>query len=197
MRRRRPLLVLGAVLAATLAACSAGPESGSSTPASPTVSSSPSATGVPSEVPDLERLLPDVIGGEITRKASMTGQSLIETSSADQTFIDFIDRLGVASADVGVAYAIADGMQVQAVAYRVAGVETGILLDELQASVGTDQAGAEVTWEDVELEGRSVRRGTAAGATDASIYLYGHEDIVFIIIAADPELAGGVAAGLP
>lgn len=168
--------------------------------ASPTLTPVPSvgadASGAPRELPDLEALLPDEVGGEPTEKLSMSGASLLGTGGGDPTFTDFLERLGAEPADVGVAYAFTAEGTVQAFAYRVDGAATDVLLDELQASVETEQA-AEVAWEEAMVGGKAVRRGTAADATDAAIYVYAHDDTAFIIVTDDPDLAAEVATALP
>ena len=194
--RRRPWLA--AALPILLVACSSGGEGTPTLSPSPTSAASigTDASGPPSEVPDLEAMLPDQIGGEETQKVSMTGGSLIGTSGADPTFTDFVERLGAEPDDVAVAYAFTTQGTVQAFAYRVVGAETAILLDELQASVDTEQE-AEVAWEEATVGNKAVRRGTAEDATDAAIYLYGLDDTAFIIVTDDPQLAAEVATALP
>lgn len=154
------------------------------------------ASGAPRELPDLEALLPDEVGGQPTQKLSMSGASLLGTGNADPTFTDFLERLGAEPADVGVAYAFTAEGTVQAFAYRVDGAATDVLVEELQASVETAQE-AEVAWEEATVGGKALRRGTAADATDAAIYVYGHDDTAFIIVTEDPELAAEVATALP
>lgn len=192
-RRGALLLVL------LLAACSAG---SSSTPlATPTpaasVSSSTPPNDLPSEDPALEALLPDEIGGEATEKLSMRGDGLVAAGSSDPTFAAFIERLDARPEDVGVAYAYTLESEVQAFAYQVAGAAPDRLLDELQASVQAQDEASDVTWSDASVGGKDVRVGQAAQSTDASIYLYGSGDVVFIIVTDDAALAAEVAAGLP
>jgi hypothetical protein len=196
--RPRSSAWLAAALPILLVACSSG-ETASPTPRptlTPIPSASAGATGAPRELPDLEALLPDEVGGEATQKLSMSGATLLGSGGGDPTFTDFLERLGAEAADVGVAYAFTAEGTVQAFAYRVDGAATEMLVDELQASVETAQE-AEVAWEEATVGDKSVRRGTAAGATDAAIYVYGHADTAFIIVTEDPELAAEVATALP
>lgn len=193
----RRLVVAGLVLA--LAACSAAPQpSPSSSAATPTPAvSSAAPSDLPSEDPALEALLPDEIGGEPTEKLSMRGDGLFASGSADPSFAEFVERLDAQPEDVGVAYAYSLESEVQAFAYQVVGADQDRLLEELEASVRAQDEASDVTWSEVTLGDRVVRRGIAAEATDASIYLYGAGDIVFLIVTADEALATEVAAGLP
>lgn len=189
----------GPVLVLLLVACSPGSSTVSVQPSMPAGSAVPSAPpdDLPSEDAALEALLPDEIGGESTEKLSMRGDGLVAGGSSDPTFAAFIERLDAEPEDVGVAYAYTLESEVQAFAYQVDGVDTERLLDELQASVQAQDAAADVTWSEDSVGDKRVRIGQAAEATDASIYLYGSGDVVFIIVTDDPALAAEVATGLP
>ena len=188
----------GPVLVLLLVACSSGSSTVSVAPSTPAVSTAPSAPAdLPSEDPALEALLPDEIGGESTEKLSMRGDGLVAAGSSDPTFAAFIERLDAQPDQVGVAYAYTLESEVQAFAYQVEGVDTDRLVDELQASVQAQDAATDVTWSEDSLGDKQVRIGQAAEATDASIYLYGSGDVVFIIVTDDPALAAEVATGLP
>lgn len=185
-----------AVLGVVLVACGGTGDATPTTRSIPPSVTMPAASSLPSDDPELEALLPDQIGGEATQKLSMAGDGLVGGGTADETFVAFLERIDADPEDVSVAYAWTLESEVQAFAYRVAGAATTTLLRELEASVETEDAAA-VTWEDATIGGKRVRYGSAPDATDASIFLYGHEDVVFIVVSPDPDLAAEVASGLP
>ena len=180
-----------AALAVLLVGC--GLTGGTSSAPSP----SPASSGLPSEDPALEALLPDEIGGEATEKLSLRGPELVGAGSSDPTFADFVERLGADPEGVAVAYAYTLESEVQVFAYQVRDSRPERLLDELQAAIGAQEATADVTWAPSSLADRPVRLGTPADPANALIYLQGVQDIGFIIVTDDPDLAGEVAGGLP
>ena len=160
-------------------------------------SPSPASSGLPSEDPALEALLPDEVGGEATEKLSLRGPELVGAGSSDPTFADFVERLGADPDGLAVAYAYTLESEVQVFAYRVNDTDPERLLDALQTAIGAQEATAGVTWTQSTLAGRRVRLGTPADPANALIYLQGVQDIGFIIVTDDPALAGEVAGGLP
>jgi hypothetical protein len=162
-----------------------------------TPSPSPASSGLPSEDPELEALLPDQIGGEATEKLSLRGPELVGAGSSDPTFADFVERLAADPDDVAVAYAYTLESEVQVFAYQIRGTEPEPLLDALQAAIGAQEATAGVTWTPAVLADRPVRMGTPVDPGNARIYLHGIPDIGFIIVTDDPALAAEVAGGLP
>jgi hypothetical protein len=193
------LTLTGFVLVLTACAPAVDPSSalGSATPIATPAGSPAAPSDLPSEDPALEALLPDEIGGEPTEKLSLRGDGLVASGSADPSFAEFVERLDAEPEDVGVAYAYTLESEVQAFAYQVIGADPSRLLEELEASVRAQDEASDVTWSDATLGDRQVRRGTAAEATDASIYLYGAGDIVFLIVTDDEALATELVAGLP
>ena len=192
---RRALTAL--LLALTACAPATEPSSASGSAVASPAGSHAAPSDLPSEDSALEALLPDQIGGEPTEKLSLRGDGLVASGSADPSFAEFVERLDAQPEDVGVAYAYTLESEVQAFAYQVIGADPGRLIEELEASVRAQDEASDVTWSDATLGDRQVRRGTAAEATDASIYLYGARDIVFLIVTDDKALATEVVAGLP
>lgn len=180
-----------AALAVLLVGC--GLAGGSAAVPSP----SPASSGLPSEDPALEALLPDEIGAEATEKLSLRGPGLVGAGSSDPTFADFVERLGADPEGVAVAYAYTLESEVQVFAYQVRDTASERLLDALQAAIGAQKATAGVTWTQSTLAGRPVRLGTPADAGNALIYLHGVQDIGFITVTDDPALAAEVVGGLP
>ena len=185
------------LLALTACAPATEPSSASGSAVTSPAGSPAAPSDLPSEDPALEALLPDQIGNEPTEKLSMRGDGLFASGSADPSFAEFVERLDSQPEDVGVAYAYTLESEVQAFAYQVVGADPDRLLDELEASVRAQDEASDVTWSDATLGTRQVRRGTAAEATDASIYLYGAGDVVFLIVTDEEALATEVVAGLP
>jgi len=203
-----------AALALALAACSSGSSSSASASASASASTatqsevaSASATESSSALPsfdlpnsdtELEALLPDQIGGKQTVKSSMKGSELMTSGGDNQQFIDFLNSVGAQPDDVSVAFAFALSTTADSTAvaaFRVKGVDHGILLNELSTAMQSDESATGFT--DANVGGKNVKKGTAPGQQTTAVYLYGVADLVFSVTSASDAAAAEVLSHLP
>lgn len=206
------LLALTLAFSVVLAACS------SEASASPTASASASAADsiasgsaeasssaaesvalpsldLPSSAADLEAILPDEIGGQPVTKLSMAGDEFIGSGQTDESFEDFLGRVGAEPDDVSVAFAFSTSQAGSGViAFRVAGASQDEMLGAFQAA--SDAEGDVVGWTDANVGGKSVKVATQVdGATP--MYLYPRGDILFIVTAPSEDAAAEILSALP
>ena len=192
------------LLTVVLAACSS---SGGATPSptpSPTPVPTPSASAsgalpsfnLPSNAKELEALLPDTLGGAKVTKASMKGSDFVNSSSSNAELKAWLDSVGKSLNDVSAAFEfVASGTSSSAVfAFRVAGVDNGKLIDEFKKS--SDTSGPAMTWTSANVGGKNVQKATDS-SQNATVYLYGSADLMFIVETNDPAIAQEALSHLP
>jgi len=192
------------LLTVVLAACSS---SGGATPSptpSPTPVPTPSASAsgalpsfnLPSNAKELEALLPDTLGGAKVTKASMKGSDFVNSSSSNAELKAWLDSVGKSLNDVSAAFGfVASGTSSSAVfAFRVAGVDNGKLIDEFKKS--SDTSGPAMTWTSANVGGKNVQKATDS-SQNATVYLYGSADLMFIVETNDPAIAQEALSHLP
>ena len=197
-----------AFLTVLVAACSSG--SGASSSPSPTPTPSPSPTEQPTTagggptftagaVGDLERILPDQVGGVTIKKESAKGTDFLKSSTANSKEVaDFFTKIGANPADVTVATGIGQSTDVAKIvfifAFRAPGSDETRLLDAFQQTTATGSS--PVTWTAANVGGKSIRKATGGTATSGQ-YLYAKGDILFLISASETALADEVLSKLP
>jgi len=192
------------LLTVVLAACSS---SGGATPSptpSPTPVPTPSASAsgalpsfnLPSNAKELEALLPDTLGGAKVTKASMKGSDFVNSSSSNAELTAWLNSVGKSLNDVSAAFGfVASGTSSNAVfAFRVAGVDNGKLIDEFKKS--SDTSGPAMTWTSANVGGKNVQKATDS-SQNATVYLYGSADLMFIVETNDPAIAQEALSHLP
>ena len=204
--KRPAIAAFAGLLTVVLAACSS---SGGATPSPtpsptpvPTPSAGASASGalpsfnLPSNAKELEALLPDTLGGAKVTKASMKGSDFVNSSSSNAELKAWLDSVGKSLNDVSAAFGfVASGTSSSAVfAFRVAGVDNGKLIDEFKKS--SDTSGPAMTWTSANVGGKNVQKATDS-SQNATVYLYGSADLMFIVETNDPAIAQEALSHLP
>jgi hypothetical protein len=219
VRRLLPILaILTFVL--VLANCQAAAPSGSatSTPA-PTEAPTPEPTeaatdgagptdaasgGLPNfnADPALEAQLPDEILHTTLTKFSFRAADVLDEGAVDedtQRFLETITGMGASLDDVSLAFAadMTGGLNVQLIAFRVAGANADQLLAAIVTEAESDAGPGDLIGE-ATLGGKTVTTLLeASGAADGPAYLYASGDTVYLIQSPDEALAAEALAALP
>jgi len=193
------------LLTVVLVACSSG--SGASTPTpspTPTPVPTPSAAAsgalpsfnLPSNAKELEALLPDTLGGAKLTKASMKGSDFVNSSSSNPELKAWLDSLGKSLDDVSAAFGfVASGTSGSFIfAFRVQGVDHSKLMDEFIKTSNT--SGTAMTFTSANVGGKNVQKATDT-SQNATIYLYGTADLLFLVETNDPAIAQEAISHLP
>lgn len=161
---------------------------------------------VPNSAPELLALLPDEVGGQSPfpefGELSQTGDEFMDEGDTEgnEEFVAFLQRIGAQPSDVSVAMRLYGDMEdfesmTSIFAFRVAGADSGELLDEMQSAF--EQEMDDVSWEERSVAGKSVRVPNQPLDEGQSMYLYVRNDIVFAITASDESLAEDALRQLP
>jgi hypothetical protein len=181
----------GALLAAILAACSSSGGAVTPTPL-------PTATPVASNAKELEVLLPDSLGLGAVKlvKASYTGSDFVKSANSNEEFETWLTSMGKSLDDVSAAVAFpASGTSGSAIfAFRVNGVDSARLIDAFKATAA--QGNSAMTWMSTENAGKNVQQSQDPD-TKTKIYLYGTNDLIFIVSTNDAGVAQEALAQLP
>jgi hypothetical protein len=213
--------ILIAAFVVVLAACQTASPSGSptSTPAAtPTQASTPEPTEAATEEqptdgtspglpnfnadPALEDQLPDEIRGTTLTKFSFRAADVLDEGAVDeetQRFLETITAMGASLDDVSLAVAadMSGGLNVQLIAFKVAGANADQLLAAIVAEAESDAGPGDQIGE-ANLGGKSVTTLLeASSSTEGTAYLYASGDTVYLAQSSDEALAGEVLAALP
>ena len=220
MRRLLPIFAI-VTFVLVLANCQSAAPSGSPTSAAatPTQASTPEPTeeatedpgptdggspGLPdfNADPALEAQLPDEIRGTILTKFSFRAADVLDEGAVDeetQRFLETITGMGASLDDVSLAFAadMSGGLNVQLIAFKVAGANANQLLAAIVAEAETD-AGPGDQIGQASLGGKTVTTLLdASSSTEGPAYLYASGDTVYLAQSPDEVLAGEVLAALP
>ena len=204
-------LAIGVAIVVVLTACGGGSTplpsigAGDSPAASSTTSGSSSAggsfapvttpsAGVPSlpavtsshSDPALEALLPAEVSGTPMQRSSATLASLLD-SGGDRSAIDaFLQGLGKSESDgtIAAAFDPTNTFGGGIFAFKIAGVNSGVLLPAI-VSVEKSDLGAGATTTQATVGGKSVTVVSVGNGVNDTEWVYGHEDVVFVVHAAD------------
>ena len=178
---------------ASPAAASSAPsaQSSSAPSAVATAQSSSAAASLPGVTsshadPALEALLPSEVSGTAMQRSSATLAALL-ASGGDRTAVDaFLQRLGKSESDGTYAAAfdptntIGGGI----FAFKIAGVNVDVLLPAI-VSVEQSDLGAGATTKPATVGGKSVTVVSVGTGVNDTEWVYGRDEVVFVIHAAD------------
>ena len=181
-------------------AASGSPAAGSSAPAaqpsaaSSAVATSPSSSAGPSlpavtashADPALEALLPAEISGTAMQRSSATLAALL-ASGGDRTAIDaFLQGLGKSESDgtYAAAFDTTNTVGGGIFAFKIAGVNADVLLPAI-VSVEQSDLGAGATTKQATVGGKSVTVVSVGTGVNDTEWVYGCDEVVFVIHAAD------------
>jgi hypothetical protein len=214
--RQRPLFQAGLLVAAALmlgacgASASPSPSAASAAPlvapsveASVPAEASPSAEGsqaIPSFVlpsfnadVDLEKQLPDTLGGVKLQKFSFKGADFLKGSDpSTKSFNDLLAAIGKTPADMSIA--IAGGGKVTVGAFKISGADANVVLNAFVQAAVKNQTGSSTS--DTSISGKSVKKVTTTTSTTPS-YVYAHGDVVFFVSGDDMTLVTEAFSKLP
>jgi hypothetical protein len=154
----------------------------------PPLSAGPSLPAVTSSHADpaLEALLPGEISGTPMQRSSATFAALL-ASGGDRTAIDaFLQGLGKSESDGTYAAAFDPTNTVGGgiFAFKIAGVNADVLQPAI-VSVEQSDLGAGATTKQATVGGKSVTVVSVGTGVNDTEWVYGHDDVVFVIHAAD------------
>jgi hypothetical protein len=154
----------------------------------PPLSAGPSLPAVTSSHADpaLEALLPGEISGTSMQRSSATFAALL-ASGGDRTAIDaFLQGLGKSESDGTYAAAFDPTNTVGGgiFAFKIAGVNAGVLLPAI-VSVEQSDLGAGATTKQATVGGKSVTVVSVGTGVNDTEWVYGRDDVVFVIHASD------------
>jgi hypothetical protein len=187
-----------------VAACSNSAGTSATPTPTPTPVPTPSSSGlvIPSignSDQELEKLIPDSVGGVTLQKFSMKGNEFIASASSSAETKAFLDALGVSPADVAVAFGYgADPSSQSAVAVFVfhaqgAGSDKLITVFKKAANEGSTT----YTWQAGNVGGKTVQIGTNPASANAKIFLYATNDDLFFVSTSTEAQATEVLGNLP
>lgn len=187
-----------------VAACSDSAGTSAMPTPSPTPAATPSSSGlvIPSignSDQELERLIPDSVGGVTLQKFSMKGNEFIASASSSAETKAFLDALGVSPADVAVAFGYgADPSSQSAVAvfvFHAQGAGSDKLITVFKKAA--DEGSTTYTWQAGSVGGKSVQIGINPASANAKIYLYATNDDLFFVSTSTEAQATEVLGNLP
>lgn len=187
-----------------VAACSDSAGTSTTPTPSPTPVATPSSSGlvIPSignSDQELEKLIPDSVGGVTLQKFSMKGNEFIASASSSAETKAFLDALGVSPADVAVAFGYgADPSSQSAVAvfvFHAQGAGSDKLITVFKKAA--DEGSTTYTWQAGNVGGKSVQVGTNPAGANAKIYLYATNDDLFFVSTSTEAQATEVLGNLP
>lgn len=145
--------------------------------------------------PQLEALLPSVLGGVALTSASQAGADL---STSSGPFDAFLGSLGKTRADFTVASAYSEGsLKAEVGAWRVVGANSALLLPGFRSAVQASST-TPLTQAEEEVGGRSVTRiGDPGQLTRGPLYVVVRGDTLFFVQTPDPALAAEAMQKLP
>ncbi|HET9853098.1 MAG TPA: hypothetical protein VFP56_11415 [Candidatus Limnocylindrales bacterium] len=183
-------LAIGAATALAVAAC--GGTTASTTPTQPPATVAPATSQAPSsglpgfsfELPsvdkELEGLLPDDIGGEPVTKASVTGDTLLQSGSGGDEFQKVLTALGKAPSDLTAA--LGGNSKAFVIAFKIKDVPASQFFDQF---VQLANQGSASQLSDVTLGGKQVKKFTDTAGTTTYLYLVGDTIITVSPIVPD------------
>lgn len=208
VRRLAPVLALLGAALLVIAACDAG---------RPPATTAPSPSDAPSETdelpfptfdlrsfdfgsfalpsfssdPELEAMLPDVLGGATVRKQSVTGTTFLATGMAGVAALEaLLEGLDKSADDLSVGFGTTTAVTI--IAYRIDGIPAQQLFAGFEAALA---AAPSATLTDRAVGGRNVKVVTSPTETT---YVYLGEDAVFLIGGAvTPALLEEAVLQLP
>jgi hypothetical protein len=187
-----------------VAACSDSAGTSATPTPTPTPVPTPSSSGlvIPSignSDLELEKLIPDSVGGVTLQKFSMKGSEFIASASSSAETKAFLDALGVSPADVAVAFGYgADPSSQSAVAvfvFHAQGAGSDKLITVFKKAA--DEGSTTYTWQAGSVGGKSVQVGTNPASANAKIYLYATNDDLFFVSTSTEAQATEVLGNLP
>ena len=164
---------------------SSEPSAVATTPSSSALSSLPAVTSSHAD-PALEALLPAEISGTSMQRSSATLAALL-ASGGDRTAIDaFLRGLGKSESDGTYAAAFDPTNTVGGgiFAFKIAGVNADVLLPAI-VSVEQSDLGAGATTKQATVGGKSATVVSVGTGVNDTEWVYGSDDVVFVIHAAD------------
>lgn len=203
MTRLRRLTAAGLVLVA-IGACSSSP--GASVTASPTAtprvtpSAAPSSPATSGAVPALEALIPDKVGAMTLEKTSMKGSDFLTSSAADQNAVAFLQALGVAPVDIGIAFGYgfdpSNSAGFAMFVFQAAGVDEARLMSVF-TSASSQGRTTPLDWQAADVGGKHLRVATDTETQGIKLYLYGHGDALFLLSATSEDVVTEALHELP
>ncbi len=145
--------------------------------------------------PELEALLPTMLGGVALTIESQAGTDLATKSEA---FDAFLAGLGKTRADFSVASAYSrGGLKAEVGAWRVKGADPTLLLPGFKTAVQASSTAPLIQVEEI-LAGRAVTRiGDPGQLTRGPLYVFVHGDTLLFVQTTERALAGEAMDKLP
>jgi hypothetical protein len=154
----------------------------------------------PEDAVELARVLPDVIDGRSARKRAYEGEELLSGETdviAGDGLLAFIERVGARAESILFAHAVVLGAggTVAVTAYRLEGESEEVLTAEYQLVMDTPEAA--VQWSEQSFGGKEVLTAVDPDISGNVMYLYTTGDLIFLVSAANPEVAAAILESLP
>lgn len=187
-----------AAASATTAAVSiSAPSGGASAAVSSEGPSSPAVTSSHAD-PALEALLPAEVAGTAIQRSSASLAALL-ASGGDRTAVDaFLQGIGKSESDgtYAAAFDPTNTMTGGIFAFRIAGVDAGVLLPAI-VSVEQSDLGTGATARQATVGSQSVTVVSVGTGVNDTEWLFGRDDVVFVIHAPDETHAAAFLQALP
>jgi hypothetical protein len=174
-----------AASSASAAFSSSEPSAVATAPSSSAGPSLPAVTASHAD-PALEALLPAEVSGTAMQRSSATLAALL-ASGGDRTAVDaFLKGLGKSESDgtYAAAFDLTNTVGGGIFAFKIAGVNADVLLPAI-VSVEQSDLGAGATTKQATVGGKSVTVVSVGTGVNDTEWVYGRDDVVFVIHAAD------------
>jgi hypothetical protein len=175
-------------------------------PAVPGASGSPSspaaasASRAPSALPALEALIPDKVEGMTLEKTSMRGSDFLGSSDADPASVAFLQSLGVAPADIGVAFGFGFDPSTNGgfamFVFQATGADEAQLIKAFTDSSNQHRS-VPLDWQGATLGGKHVQLAADTEEQNVKLYLYAHGDVLFLLSATSESVVPDALGKLP
>jgi hypothetical protein len=159
--------------------------------ASPSAAASGGASAGPSiafpsgfnQAPELEKQIPDQVGGETLSKLSFKGDTALTGGGNSSAQLQaLLGALGKSASDIS--FAVGAGTGITVGVYQINGVDANTLMGVLGQAVQQGQAGSSIS--DATKGGKSVKVLTG-GSASTSVYFYAHGDLLFFVSGDDAK----------
>ena len=133
-------------------------------------------------------------------KTSMKGSSFLASSDADASSVAFLNAIGVAPADIGVAFGYGfdarSGAGFAMFVFQAAGADQSRLISVFTSASSQGRA-TPLDWQPATVGGKSLRVATDTQEQNIKLYLYAHGDVLFVLSATSDAVVSDALAKLP
>lgn len=133
-------------------------------------------------------------------KTSMKGSDFLASSEADQNAVTFLQALGVAPPDIGIAFGYgfdpSNSAGFAMFVFQAAGADEARLMSVF-TSASSQGRTTPLDWQAADVGGKRVQVATDTETQGIKLYLYGHGDVLFLLSATSETVVADALRELP